>query len=187
MPSADITLYIRNRYTVTIKSEYGTVLNRVQTIYQGEKIVLTAQADYFYDVSENGALSKRYCYTFGGYFAGESKLASLEFTMPNADTEIVANWTEQIKNYYTISFNTKTTGLSNTADKGVTEYPSVIVLEGETFDLSGYKPTCVYKWVIWYHCNFKGWKVNGNIVTSFVVSGNTTVEAEWSTPQGGRG
>ena len=187
MPSADITLYIRDCYTVTIKSAYGTVLDSVQTIYQGEKIVLTAQADYFYDVSENGALSKRYCYTFGGYFAGESKLASLEFTMPNADTEIVANWTEQIKNYYTISFNTKTTGLSNTADKGVTEYPSVIVLEGETFDLSGYKPTCVYKWVIWYHCNFKGWKVNGNIVTSFVVSGNTTVEAEWSTPQGGRG
>ena len=107
--------------------------------------------------------------------------------MPNRDEQITASWTEQIKNYYTITFNTKTTGLESTADKSVTVYESVVVLEGTTFDLSGYRPTCVYKWGIWYHCTFKGWKVNGSQVTSFVVTGNTTVEAEWSTPKRGKG
>lgn len=187
MPEHDVVIYVRNKYTATILSAFGSVLNYTVSLYQGETISLPNQASYQFDTTANGQLDKRYIYTFNGYLVGENLTNDLTVTMPNRDEQITASWTEQIKNYYTITFNTKTTGLESTADKAVTVYESVVVLEGTTFDLSSYRPTCVYKWGIWYHCTFKGWKVNDSQVTSFVVTGNTTVEAKWSTPKSGKG
>lgn len=151
MPGQDTTIYIRNKYSLKVVSNFGTVLNYVVEMYQGEAISIDAQSSYEFDTYLNGKQDKRYYYTFNGYFANETLLQELTFTMPNNDIEIVASWTEQIKNYYTITFDTRwyipvgwvSNGIEVTAPNQI---ESLTVLEGTDLDLTNYVSTTQRKY-----------------------------------------
>ncbi len=185
MPDHDVDIHIRNYYNVEIKSEYGEVVAILGTYLQGEVFSIPTQNSFYTD---DGTQTLRVDYIFNGYKVnGVIEDVAGTFVSPNKDVTIVADWQVNTRYYYTVTLNTKTTGLESTADNGVTVYEDFKVLEGETIDLSQYQPTCVYKWVIWYHCNFKGWKYNGNTVTSVVMPAqNITIDAKWSSPLGGK-
>lgn len=185
MPDHDLDIHIRNYYNVEIRSEYGTVVAIIGTYLQGEEFSIPTQNSFYTD---DGTQTLRVDYIFNGYKAnGVIEDVAGTYVSPNKDVVIVADWQVTTRYYYTVTLETKTTGLENTADKGVTVYEDFKVLEGETIDLSVYQPTCVYKWVIWYHCNFKGWQYDGNTVTSVVMPAqNITIKAKWSTPLGGK-
>lgn len=185
MPDHDLDIHIRNYYNVEIRSEYGTVVAIIGTYLQGEGFSIPTQNSFYTD---DGTQTLRVDYTFNGYKVnGVIEDVAGTFVSPNKDVVIVADWQVTTKYYYTVTLDTKTTGLESTADKGVTVYEDFKVLEGETIDLSVYQPTCVYKWGIWYHCNFKGWQYDGNTVTSVVMPAqNITIKAKWSTPLGGK-
>lgn len=188
MPSNDLTVYIRNEYALNIVSVYGNVINTSSILYQGTNISLQTQAYYEYDSYTDATETKKYqrhYLTFNGYYLNGTKIEDISnVVMPNCDANIVADWTVQTKNYYTITFETKTTNLSNTADKGVTIYESIVVLEG-SFDLSEYQPTCNYTWAgSTWQCKFKYWEIDGKKVENnvFELTGDTTIEAVWDTP-----
>lgn len=177
VPEKDTVLYIKNAYNLKVVSDYGNITNLSVTVYQNEDITGYIPKQSYYEI-DNYAVKKTF-YTFNGYSNNST-------TMTNSDLTITANWTVVEKNYYKIILNTKTTGLSNTADKGVTIYGEQIALQDSIFDLSPFKPTCSYRWGIWYHCDFKHWEINGTQTTTFVVTGNTQVNAVWGTPLAGR-
>ncbi len=190
MPSADENLYIRNKYTATILSSYGTTINKTIELYQGDPITLEGQSNYEFDTYANGQKSKRYYYTFNGYKNETSGVMvdGLTFVMPNCDAQIVAQWTEVVKNYYTLTFS-KENSASNPAYNKFISFPieSLIVLEGETVNLSQYVPVWEYTtgsgWFkVTWHYKFNGWSTakDGSTISQITVTGNTTIYARWT-------
>lgn len=180
MPSADVKIYIRNRYTLTIKSAYGTVINTVQTIYQGEMIKIPQQSTYFYD---DGKEIERIDYTFNGYYIGKNKVENTEtFSMPKEDTTLQADWTVDVRKYYTVSFcvdfvkpatwenDKKTLGkwFIRTECVKAANIPSqpFKVLQGTYIDLTKYTTSCIYAYTgayirKEYAFNLHTWSVTG--------------------------
>ncbi len=134
MPSSDLTLYVLNRYALTIISEYGNVYNTVEYHYQGEAVTIPSQSSY--TVDDYGVTYTTY--TFNGW---QNSIAY----MPNSNTTVTASWTINIKHYYTITFHLdwyksakitqEATTVTNTTDNKLT------VLEGTTINLSTYTST----------------------------------------------
>lgn len=185
MPNQDIELYIRNKYTARIVSSKGNVLDYTISLYQGETFEVAAQSSTDYDTYANGKLSQHIYLTFNGYYIGETKVENLSaITMPNSDIEVVANWSEQIKNYYTITFS-KDTDHPNIAYTKYISVPveSLVVLEGEIINLNNYKPTWTYTFGIYrYYYDFEGWSTSkdGSTINSLKVTGDTTLYTNWS-------
>lgn len=187
MPEQDIELHIRNKYTAKIVSVKGTILDYTISLYQGETFDVASQSSADWDTYANGQLSQHIYLTFNGYYIDETKVEDISsITMPNSDIEVIASWDEQIKNYFTISFS-KDTNITS-AYKSDISFPveSLLVLEGETINLSNYTPTWVYstgKWVVkWWHYEFEGWSTSkgGSNITSLTVTGDTTIYANWN-------
>lgn len=189
MPSADENLYIRNKYKATIVSNYGTTLNETIELYQGDPITLQSQQNYEFDTYANGQKSKRYYYTFNGYKneTTGALIDGLSTTMPNCDSQIVAQWTEVVKNYYTLTFS-KENNAGNPAYNKYISFPieSLVVLEGETVNLSQYVPVWEYttgsgRFKVTWHYKFNGWSTakDGSTISEITVKENTTIYAKW--------
>lgn len=189
MPNADENLYIRNKYKATIVSNYGTTLNETIELYQGDPITLEVQSNYEFDTYANGQKSKRYYYTFNGYKNETSGVMvdGLTFVMPNCDAQVVAQWTEVVKNYYTLTFSKENNAGSLFDSSIVFPIDKLVVLEGETVNLSQYVPVWEYTtgsgWFkVTWHYKFNGWSTakDGSTISQITVTGNTTIYARWT-------
>ena len=191
MPDVDLTLHVRNAYTLTVTSAYGNTTTVVQTIYQGESVSLPVQESYVYD---NGV--SRRTYTFLGY----SETISV---MPNENKAISALWNEDVKYYYTITFDMSLNYIPKSCAAGCSyktappSIASVTLLEGETLDLtqSKYQVECkVWSTAISWGVNYTyksttwGTKVHddysdgGDGFTSYTVTrevGDVTLYPYW--------
>ena len=184
MPENDLNIYIRNKYTVTVVSDYGNA-GFVYTGYQGESLVLPTQASY---VEDDGNV--RTTYTFAGW---SEEISSV----PNRDVTISANWIVETKHYYTISFDLRWyLVLGCTAGSKMSQTPSPIspikVLEGTTIDLTQYQPTCKayltaikvdaknFKATSWGTSAWSDYTEGGSGFTSYTVVGNQTLYACWA-------
>jgi hypothetical protein len=157
MPANNFALYIKNKYSLTMVSNYGTVLNSKIDYYQGEMVSIPSQSTYYYD---DGTQTARTIYTFNGYFVDGVKVDNLSnYIMPNSNSKIEARWTVEEKVYFTVTFNTSfkkpdqwnvNSGIWGTMTelRAPSAVTSVRVLEGSTFNPnpSVYKTTCRYKY-----------------------------------------
>ena len=183
MPHNDLILYVRNQYTLNVVSKHGTVFNRTYTLWQGEEIghLITNQQQT--EIVDDGTKTAQYTYTFNGY-------DNYTTTMPNNNLSIVANWTESIKYYYTVTFNTElnyipylctATCCYATAPSGVI---SLRLLDGTTFTTNN-NLSCrikatgaklpVYKYTCSGWCTSKPTKYNykdGGGDSTFTINGS---------------
>ncbi len=206
MPEENLTLYIRNQYTLTYTSSYGTVQNRNEKVWQGETLSLPAQSTYY----DDDGTTRKITYSFSGYLVNGS-VGELPTIMPNSDVSIVAVWSVETKKYYTITFNTgwvkcdewmdNNSNVSGkiTQKSAPTPVAPLTLLEGTTFDPSVYTSTCKYEYkAVWIGANYNfkvlTWNTEGvkNIsngasndkytkLTSYTVTGNATLYPTWGT------
>ena len=132
MPDENLKLFVRNKYTLNVISEYGEVLNTIISVYQGESYTLTSQSSYVYD---NGDI--RIDYTFNGYISS----LDINYIMPNENMTITADWVVLEREYFTVSFDTRWYIPIGWVSEGIlvsapTEVKSVKVLQGEDLDLT---------------------------------------------------
>ncbi len=184
MPDNDLTLYVRNLYTLTYTYYVKSGSTYVQTtasvnIYQGQTISLPSQAD---DIIEFGSGDSYYrmVYTFGGWFTDSTYTSEYtSATMPNANTTVYSKFTAQKQ--YRITFDTTwvkpTMWVSDgkIVQKGTVE--SVYVNEGETFnaDAANYTTTAQYKYMgVTYSFNVVAWNTTG---CSTVTTGATNTKS----------
>ena len=182
MPTEDLNIYIRNKYTVTVESAYGEngPTNVTYFDYEGTAISLPTFKDYVVDDGNT-----RTTYTFLGFSQNLT-------TIPSENVTITANWSVDVKHYYTITFHLDFYTPLGWVNQGslVTapeEIGSIKVLEGTTIDLTQYSRTTVRKYGLSIR-TFKvvGWDTSkpGNLstekgFTSFTVSGNQDLYACW--------
>ncbi len=192
MPENDLNVYIRNKYTVTVVSDYGNA-GFVYTGYQGEAISLPEQQTYVEDDGET-----RVTYTFLGW---SEEISSV----PNKDITITANWDVDVKHYYTISFDLRWYIVAGTVAGGAwkDEPPAIAsetFLEGTVIDLtqekyqvvgraytSGVRPgkyidlstKAYFKATSWGTSSWGDYTSAGSGFTSFEVTGNQTLYACW--------
>lgn len=156
MPSNDVVIYIKNKYNVTVKSDYGVVTNNTISIYQGSIVEIVSQQDYFED---DGTQTERTIYTFNGYYYGGEKINDISnFIMPNKDITIVANWTIVVKQYVTITFNVNWAKPDSWQDNNSNAFGKITckqlavapqsfkILEGYSFNPSIYTAQCSYEY-----------------------------------------
>ena len=187
MPGNDLTLHIRNKYTITITSQYGDSETKTYSLYQGESFTMPTQSSY---VSDDG--NTRTTYTFNGF--SESLT-----TVPNCNKTITAKWSVDVKHYYTISYDLRWyIVLGTTAGCSWKSAPPAIasekLLEGTVIDLtkSKYKVTGTayttaihigsgkkYTSTSWGTSAWKDYTSGGSGFTSYTVKGNQTLYACW--------
>ena len=185
VPSEDLTVYAANEFTIYFSTGTSETVKAV-TCYEGTEFALQNITRDYYD---DGTQTCRIVYTFAGwYFEGDADtLYTGKMKMPYGGGTLIAKWTSQTLNYYTISFKV------DTIDHWLYSYTfsstpaSVKVLQGTyyTIPTSGnYKPTASYKPLLSSrkYATFNGWKYNGSVVSGFTVNGNVTLEASWTAP-----
>lgn len=192
MPENDLNIYIRNKYTVTVVSDYGNA-GFVYSGYQGEALVLPTQTSY---VEDDGNV--RTTYTFMGW---SEEISSV----PNRDVTITANWVAETKHYYTISFDLRWYIVFDTVDGSAwKDAPPAIasekLLEGTVIDLnqdkykvvgraytSAVRPKKYIDWSTKEYFKATSWGTSawadytkkGSGFTSYTVIGNQTLYACW--------
>ena len=104
MGSGDMSIYIKNKYTAIIKSNYGKIVDGKFTDYQGSVVAgIEVQENYYED---DGKQIERVEYTFGGYYVNGQKIEDINnYVLPNYNVEIVAQWSKNIRPYVTVSFD----------------------------------------------------------------------------------
>ena len=143
MPEENLTLFVRNKYELTVTSNYGEVINSKISLYQGESYTLPNQASYYYDDKE----TIRIDYTFNGYKSS----VQIDYFMPNENIEIYADWSVLEREYFTITFDTRWYIPIGWVSEGIlvsapTEVKPVKVLEGESLDLTQFVSTTQRKY-----------------------------------------
>ena len=110
MPAYDLTLYVRNLYTLTYsyyaKENNIFVLkeNQTKTYYQGESInCLPSQTNSTLEYG-SGDSYYRVIYTFNGYFSGSTQYSNGS-VMPNTDVSVVSQVSTQKQ--YKVTFDTR--------------------------------------------------------------------------------
>ncbi len=192
MPDHDVVLYIRNQYTLIVKSVYSNngTYQYTMTYYQGENVSLPTWDSYYLD---DGTKTQRDYYTFVGY-------DTLMTTMPNEDVVINATWQTSTKYYYTVTFDMSLNYIPYMCAAGSkykTAPPSIAsirILEGETLDLtqSTYQVTCKvwataiawgvsynYKSTTWGTSKHASYANGGDGFTSIVITGDTVLYPYW--------
>lgn len=163
MPENDVTLYVRNQYTLKVVSAKGNTVDKTYTLWQGESISSLIPSQESQLIVDDGTQTAQYTYTFNGY-------DNYTTTMPNANIEIVANWTESVKYYYTVTFNTDLNYIPKSCVAG-SKYKtapgsvsSIRVLDGETFTTNN-NLTCqvwatAIAWGVSYNYTCSGWSTS---------------------------
>ncbi|MBE7074300.1 MAG: hypothetical protein E7379_04355 [Clostridiales bacterium] len=188
MPEQDLTLYVKNAYTLTATSKFGNTATATYHLYEGDSLTLPTQSNY---VNDDG--NTRKTYTFLGYSENITK-------MPSENKTVSANWNEDIKYYYTISFDTSLRYIPKSCAAGCTykTAPGSIapmkLLEGTVIDLtqSKYQLTCqvwstAISWGISYKYKSTTWMTSvpsdysngGSGLKSYTVTGNATLYPFW--------
>ena len=193
MPDQDVTLYVRNKYTLTInyynkEGSTQTLRNTVTvTYYQGQSITLSSFSD---EIVDDGNTKKTYS------FAGYSQNLAI---MPNSDETITGVWNVDVKHYYTITYDLRWyIVFGTTAGCGWKSAPKSIasekVLEGTVINLnqSKYKVSgTAYTTAIhvgsgktftatsWGTSAWGDYTRAGSGFTSYTVTGNQTLYACW--------
>jgi len=96
MPDGDLTLYIRNQYTITFNVNGGNAVSSI-TAYEGEVVTLpSATRDTTGSYKGYVASKVKYrwiitTYTFAGWTLNGEKCTSV--TVPSGDVTLTANWT----------------------------------------------------------------------------------------------
>ena len=178
MGSSDMNIYIKNKYTAIIKSDYGKIVDGKFTDYQGSVVSgIVAQENYYED---DGKQIERVEYTFGGYYVNGQKINDINnYVLPNYDVEIVAQWSKYIRPYVTVSFDVswvkpgawkdKNSDFSGNVTKmSGTSAPAsfrVLVDSKISINASDYPCECVYKYTaIWvsdtYKFRARSWRLN---------------------------
>jgi hypothetical protein len=175
MPDNDISIEIKNIYTVTVKykllNPYRDAVDIVYSGYQGEALrALPSQEDGYYD---DGTETSRYVYDFKGWLYNGSTTAFA--VIPNTNLNIVANWAEDELFYYEVSFNVSWVKPGSWQDNNSRLFGKIYhiqsatvpsasfrLLEGTKLDLTNYKATCIYdyegSWVRYrYHFDVAYW------------------------------
>ena len=183
----DLSLHIRNKYTLTVLSDYGNSGKFEYSLYQGETVSLPAQGSY---IEDDGTQTSNTTYTFSGYSENLT-------VMPNENKTITANWTVDKKLYYTVSFDLRWYLVFDcTAGSAIHTPPTPIasfkVLEGTTLDLTQYAPTCKayltaipidpknFKATSWGTSPWANYTHGGSGFTSITITKNTTLYACWA-------
>lgn len=208
MPDNDVTVYIRNKYTLTYTYYYKDLIsgytdryeNKSNTVtvrlYQGEQLTLPEQVNYEFDTYTDNHLYQRMYYSFNGYKENNNIYTSS--TMSNHDLTLVSNVKEDYKNYYTVTFATNDYRADGMwAGSYSWESPSFTpemeyVLDGETINLAQdkYQPTRygkdtwaaskkLYKATSWGTSSWSNGTKGGSGFTSYTVTGNVTLYACW--------
>ena len=185
----DLSLHIRNKYTITVVSEYAQ--NQEISLYQGEELTLPEQTSY---VKDDG--NTRETYQFVSYSENPT-------IMPNENKTITANWNVDVKRYFTIQFDLRwyivygTTAGCAWKNKP-SDMSSFKALEGTTLDLTQYAPTgtayttafhtgkgATFKATSWGLSAWSDYTHAGSGITSYVISsehatnGTITLYACW--------
>lgn len=204
MANGDLELHLRNKFDVTYTyhvNENGawTIQTYSAKHYQGEKITLMAQEDYYIDYQEDGHNSYRDNYHFNGYDVNGTTYGSCaQYVVQNKSVSFEAKYSISKQNYYLIEFVLEAyTVLGYTKGAFKTAPPAISsewVLDGTTINLtqSKYQVTCeMYTQLIGKASNtFRsttwGEKAWGNLTsggsgfTSYTVSGhNQKLYACW--------
>ena len=185
MPNEDLTLYICNKFELTIeysqfkKGRRYTIVEK-HKVYQNTDIAsyIPAQVSGEYD---DGTQTKCVYYNFTGW-DNSTRI------MPNGDMKITANWQLDTKYYYTITFDTSNKPDGRDFSIAPTTPESVRQLEGTTLDLNDakYQPTCqTSRWIVistkYYNYIADGWSYTSSESTSgggqksFVIDSNRAV------------
>lgn len=177
MPESDLTIYARNKYTISFTDAYGLAIASV-TEYEGNTVSLETLSKSYTD---NGKQEKRVFYKFNGYTYNNT-LYTDSITMMHGGGTLATSWTESYKYYYTVSFKIKTaTGRHVYYYGGAPN--SYRVLEGEKINAPTSGPTCYYILFKKRYLTFKGWTLNGNTVTQSTTmpsGGDIELKAVWS-------
>ncbi len=142
MPDENLKLFVRNKYTLKVISDYGEIINSEISLYQGQSYNLPLQNSYVYDDGEI-----RIDYTFIDYISD----IEIDFIMPNKNITIIADWEILEREYFTITFDTRWYIPIGWVSKGIlvsapTEVQSVKVLQGDSLDLTQFVSTTQRKY-----------------------------------------
>ena len=184
MPNYNIDLYVRNRYTITIVSTYGTVENNTISYYQGDTINIPAISSYYTDDYGN----VKVVYTFLGY--------DNPTVMPSNNITVNALW--KVENYYYVKLDTEQRYIFNlcAGKYGYSSNPTLAttylepVLEGTKISVADYQPTCsAYRTAFKsgaYNYKCSGWSTsvpsnysNGGGSFDFTITKPTTLYVCW--------
>ncbi len=191
MPEYNLSLHIRNKYTLSVKSEYGNTFDYVLEYWQGQNFAVSSQEDYYLD---DGTQTQRDYYFFKGYSIN-GIISEIPSLMPNQNTEIVAVWENETKYYYTVNFDMrwyKVDGCGPAHKLKVEAQPiePIVLLEGSELDLTNYQPTCIaqktliynnvtYKATSWGTSAWASGTKGGSGFTSIIITSDTTLYACW--------
>lgn len=188
MGENDVELHIRNKYNINFVSAYGDVLTETFAYYQGESISYPARQTYVVDDGNT-----RTTYTFLGWNENIS-------VMPNSDKTIEANWSIDVKYYYTITYDLRWyivlgAAAGSSWKTAPTPIASEKFLEGTVINLNQakYKVSGVayttaihigsgktYTATSWGTSAWSDYTSGGKGFTSFTVTQNQTLYACWA-------
>ena len=192
MPDYELNIHIRNKYVLSIYSQYGDTATKTFSLYQGEKIVLPTQSNYYYD---DGTQTQRTYYTFVGY---DNSIV----VVPNYNISLNAIWNVDIKLYYTVTFDMTLNYIPKSCAVGChykvapTSIAPIKILDGETLDLTPYTNIICEIWATvssssifgvrysyrattWGTSVHDNYKDGGDGFTSIVITQNTTLYPYW--------
>lgn len=193
MPDQAVVLHIRNKYELCItyyaleNNEHVQHIDK-KWLYQGETYTLPVQESYAIDFYQNGQLSYQMIYTFEGYTNGSENSVG---SMPNEPLVITSTYQEQRKAWCRVTFDISWVKPGAWIDKNSAfqgqitclsapqTIPSILVLEGETLDLTTYNAYCTYEYkCVWipdtYNMRVLTWNTTGtkNVLVSKVQNGS---------------
>lgn len=188
MGENDVELHIRNKYTINFVSAYGDVLSEAFEYYQGETVSYPARQTYVVDDGNT-----RTTYTFVNWSENIS-------IMPNSDKTIEANWSIDVKHYYTITYDLRwyivfgtTAGCAwKTAPTPIASEKflegTVINLNQDKYRVSGIAYTTAihigsgkkYTATSWGTSAWSDYTSGGKGFTSYTVTQNQTLYACWA-------
>jgi len=178
MPDSDLNIFVRNKYTATITSKYGNTNPITFTGYQGDKVtgfVGQSKADE-YSYSNNIENGKKTTYAFNGYYVDGVKIDVNNYTLPNKNITIQANWT--VTTYYKVVFNygwVRPARWSSDGDRqgDYTIPASIYVLENSNLDTTQYTASVCYKLrTIKYYFKTIAWNKNNVVQLHWLWGGN---------------
>ena len=108
----DLSLYVRNKYTITYTSNFGDKTTYTQTDYQGEALTLPTQTSYetiVYkeDTDSDGNKIPNYLSTFvyDGYTLSTNISVTAPSVIPNKNATYAAKWTNITTSYFKVTFS----------------------------------------------------------------------------------
>lgn len=209
MPSNDLTIYVRNKYTLTFKSTFGDKETKTVVDYQGSTFSTPTQISYEQTIYNGDIPNYLEAYIFGGYKLSSNNQIEVPSVMPNQNMTFDAVWEYQTLSYVKLTFDTswvkpdswwfgcsEVTAPTVIADKyvlngsilsGTTLTKVTSILNPDNFETEEVRATTKYKYAITYNFKASTWNTteckNHNTlsfdITTTTITKNTTFYVEW--------